>query len=268
MQRICLSFLIWGLSSPLFGQPPDSVKVSVDGKMFGWEKTSYYQLGNKRIPVKTIEYGNSTAVVLLSVHDDETTSVKAAEAVFEKTGGVLVRISNNNTRLINFTLNRRKYRVDPNRIFTRTGIRQNLRELNGTYQEAAVIAVEKFGFYLLAKIPKNTATLVAVHNNRNEGYSAQSYLRGGAYENDIDDHHIHKSQDKDNFLLTTDKKLFKALKSSGYNLLLQDNKEAKDDGSLSIYYGRKKKSYLNVETELGQLEEQVRMISAVVEALE
>src|SRR5688500_12223521 len=107
MQRSWLSFLIWALSSPLFGQAPDSIKVSVEGKLVGWEKTSYYQLGNKRSPVKTMEYGNSTGVVLLSVHDDEITSVKAAGAVLEKTGGVLVRIINNNSRLINFTLNRR-----------------------------------------------------------------------------------------------------------------------------------------------------------------
>src|SRR5687767_13479907 len=140
MQKICLFIITCSISFYSFGQVPDSVQVSVQGKFIGWEKTWYFRLGNKRIPVKITDYGKSPGIVLLSVHDDETTSVKAAENVLENTGGILVRISNNNNRLISFTLKGKKYRFDPNRMFTRTGIRQNLTELNGSYRETALVA--------------------------------------------------------------------------------------------------------------------------------
>ena len=268
MQKISLIIITCCISLPFFGQITDSSSISGKGIFIGREKTLYHTIGNKKIPLKVIKYMSNTDIVLLCLHDDETTSVTAAKSVLSRTGGVLLRISNNNTRLISFTLGGKKYRFDPNRMFSRVGIRQNLKELNRSYAEAAVLAIEKFAQFLLANLPKNTPTLIAIHNNRNGGYSAESYMRGDVYENDIDDHLIHEVQDKDNFLLTTDKKLFKELKPSGYNLLLQDNKKAREDGSLSVYYGRKKKSYLNVETELGQLEEQVRMINAVVGALD
>jgi hypothetical protein len=43
--------------------------------------------------------------------------------------------------------------------------------------------------------------------------------------------------------------------------------KATDDGSLSIYYGKKNLVYINIETQKGNLDEQVKMLSAVFNIL-
>jgi hypothetical protein len=51
-------------------------------------------------------------------------------------------------------------------------------------------------------------------------------------------------------------------------VVLQHNTNAVDDGSLSIFYGRKNKSYVNVEAEHGHLEQQKKMLSVLVQMKE
>jgi len=48
---------------------------------------------------------------------------------------------------------------------------------------------------------------------------------------------------------------------------LQNSTNATDDGSLSIYYGKKNLVYVNIETEKGDLDEQVEMLNAVFNIL-
>jgi hypothetical protein len=46
--------------------------------------------------------------------------------------------------------------------------------------------------------------------------------------------------------------------------VLQNNTKAKDDGLLSIYYGRKKKSYVNVEAQYDKTDEQAKMLEVLL----
>ena len=51
--------------------------------------------------------------------------------------------------------------------------------------------------------------------------------------------------------------MFKRIKKQGFNVILQNSVNATDDGSLSIYYGKKDLVYVNIETEKGHLDEQI-----------
>ena len=61
--------------------------------------------------------------------------------------------------------------------------------------------------------------------------------------------------------------MFKRIKKQGFNAVLQSNIKATDDGSLSIYYGKKNLVYINIETEKGNLDEQVKMLNVVFNIL-
>jgi hypothetical protein len=89
-------------------------------------------------------------------------------------------------------------------------------------------------------------------------------MKGGFHEKDAVAVNKNDSQDPDNFFFTTDRRLSRSLSAAGYNVVFQNNKKATDDGSLSIYYGRRSKSYINIEAENGMLQLQERMIESVV----
>jgi hypothetical protein len=57
--------------------------------------------------------------------------------------------------------------------------------------------------------------------------------------------------------------MFKRIKKRGFNAVLQNSVNTTDDGSLSIYYGKKNLVYVNIETEKGNLDEQVEMLNAL-----
>jgi hypothetical protein len=65
---------------------------------------------------------------------------------------------------------------------------------------------------------------------------------------------------EDDFVYTTDKKVFNHLKENKINVILQKSSGAVDDGSLSIFYGNKMIPYINIEAEQGHLKEQVQML--------
>jgi hypothetical protein len=61
--------------------------------------------------------------------------------------------------------------------------------------------------------------------------------------------------------------MFKGIKKRGFNAVLQNSVKATDDGSLSIYYGKRNLVYVNIETEKEKLDEQIAMLNAVFSVL-
>lgn len=266
MQKIVLFLtLCMPFNSPR--QTADTALVSVNKKFVATQKTFIYTLGNRQIPIKTLKYGKNKDIVMISLHDDETTGVEAAKKVLEKTGGFLIKIENNNERYITFSHKGKTLRFDPNRIFTRTGIRSTLLEQNNYGTDATIKAVDGFAKFLLRKIPP-TRTLIALHNNDDDGLSVITYMQGGHHEKDVVTVNKNEAHDPDNFFLTTDQRLFRSLRSAGYNVIFQNNKKAKDDGSLSINYGRRRKSYVNIEAKTGMIRMQEKMIETVMRMIE
>lgn len=227
------------------------------------EKTILYKIGDRNIPVKILQYGQAGNVICLNLHDNETTSVKAAKSVLEETGGTLVKIENKNQRVIRFRLKGISYGFDPNRMFSRIGIEQTLRD-NRRISRDAMDEVEKFAQRILQLVPDSSSCIVALHNNTEEAYSVRSYLPGGNRDDDAKAVYADSLQDVDDIAFTTDSLLYKRMADSGYNSIWQHNEKAKKDGSLSIYYGERNRRYINIETQHGRVEQYVEMLQKLL----
>jgi hypothetical protein len=253
MQKMILvAVLLFSLYS--FGQKEDFVNIKYIPKEINYT----YRLGDKTINLKCYQYGERKNILMINLHSDETTSVEAAKQVLQETGGVLLKIENNNERIVSFTFQGKTFRFDPNRIFSRKGIITSLQKFH-QYSSHAVRKIEGFAKFVLNKIHRENKTLIALHNNDDGNYSIDSYANG-EFSNDVIKVHVEDSQDKDNFFFTTDAFLHKSFVESKFNSALQNNKHSTDDGSLSVYYGKRKRSYVNVEAESGKREEQMKMI--------
>ncbi|HET6994664.1 MAG TPA: hypothetical protein VFI06_06765, partial [Chitinophagaceae bacterium] len=231
------------------------------------ENSVYFKLGERVIQIKLIQYGSSRDKVYINLHDDEITAVNGAKKLLERKGGFLIKIENYKTRNIRFKLDGKYYTIDPNRMFSRAGIARSL-IIFGTTSPKAIDEIEKFATHVLQLIPPNPAWIIALHNNTNGKYSVNSYLPGGEKEKDAKGLHVNQDLDADDFFFTTDSVLFYRLANERYNTILQDNINAKKDGSLSIYCGEKNIRYINCETEHGRQPEYDQMIVVADRQLE
>ena len=231
------------------------------------EKTILYKIGDRTLPIKIIQYGEVNDIVCINLHDNEGTSVQAATSVLETKGGTLIKIENKNQRVIRFRLKGVFYSFDPNRMFSRKGIEQTLRENNRKINVDAVDEIEKFAQRLLQLIPESTSCIVALHNNTEAAFSIKSYQPGNERANDAKAVYADSLQDIDDIVLTTDSLLYQKMADSRYNSIWQDNENAKKDGSLSIYFGEMNKRYINIETQHGRVNQYIEMLGKLLEIL-
>lgn len=227
------------------------------------EKTILHQLGNKTIALKVIQYGNTVHTCCINLHDDEKTAVQAARTVLEEQGGTLIRIENNAQRIISFPFKGLMYSFDPNRIFSKNGIRLTLRA-KGKINPLAFAEVEKFAATLLQLIPDSASCIIALHNNTDGDYSVKSYQPGGKRHTDASKVYADTWQDVDDITLTTDEILFNKMSAFGYNSILQDNVNVDKDGSLSVYYGELNRRYINIETQFGKTVQYKEMLQKLL----
>lgn len=231
------------------------------------EQVRYFSIGDRRLPVKIMQFGTSNGIVYINLHDNENSSVEAALVVLEQQGGTLIKIENNEQRVIAFRLMGQTYRFDPNRIYSRAGIEQTLRE-NRRYHPQAVKVIEQFSQELLGLIPDSTHCVIALHNNTDEAYSVKSYLPGHERAKDAMFVYCDSLQDPDDIFFTTDSSIYHAMAGYGYNAICQDNEKVKKDGSLSVYFGQIGRRYVNLETEHGRTGPYLEMLNRLVGWLE
>jgi len=231
------------------------------------EKTIFYQLAENIVPIKIQQYGERTDIVFINLHDDELTSVDAAKRILEAHGGVLIEIENNAQRNIRFRLGQYFYKVDPNRIFSKDGIKKSLEQLGKT-SVRAVDEVEKFGQRIIGLFPGEAKCIIALHNNTPGLFSVTEYAPGNKRSIDSKKVYINAEEDTDDFFLTTDNQLYEKLADKGFNTILQDNKNCTEDGSLSVFCGKKNIRYVNCETEHGKAGQYYEMIKALVTSLQ
>ena len=205
-------------------------------------------------------------MVFVNLHDDEVTSVDAAKRILEADGGMLIEIENSSQRNIRFKLGRQFYKIDPNRMFSKEGIKKSLKQF-GISSSKAIDEVEKLGQRIVQLIPGEAKCIIALHNNTPDQFSALEYAPGNRRAVDSKKVYINAEQDADDFFLTTDNHLYEKLADSGFNTILQDNKRCTDDGSLSVYCGKKDIRYVNCETEHGKTEQYFEMMKALLAAL-
>ena len=78
---------------------------------------------------------------------------------------------------------------------------------------------------------------------------------------------IKKRQNPRDFILCTNEKDFVLLSNGPYNVVLQNELPHSDDGSLSWESLRRNIRYINIETRLGYLSKQKKMLDFIRETL-
>ena len=205
----------------------------------------------------------------INLHDDEGTSVEAALAVARRTGGTIVELVHTGDRNLTYRLGDRAYVVDPNRMFTPAGLRRSLGALSPGPADGGDVLIQPLVDKLLFDSGLGDAEVViTLHNNTPDNYSAASYLPGAQYAGDAAAVTVHPGSDPDDFYFVTGRDLYDALVARGFNAVLQDNDQATDDGSLSVWAARNDRPYVNVEAQRGHLAEQITMMEALVEVMQ
>jgi hypothetical protein len=259
---LSLTTTVFGITKPVTAPCPVAANAFTPT-----EKTITHKLGDKIITVKVMQYGEQANNCCINLHDDEVTAVQAAKTVLEQKGGLLIRIENNQQRLITFHFRGVAYTFDPNRIFSRKGIEYTLKT-KGKVTAEVVTEVEKFATKLLQLIPDSAGCVIALHNNTDGDYSVKTYQPGGNKQTDAKRVYADSWQDIDDITLTTDESLFNRMSGFGYNSILQDNVKVLKDGSLSVYCGEKSKRYINIETQHGKKDQYKEMLSKLLYVLE
>lgn len=226
--------------------------------------TILYRIGETIIPIRVMRYGSAKEKVYLNLHSDELSSINATKTHLEREGGYFIRIINNGKRNIKFKLRGKFYAFDPNRIFSKVGIQESLKQLSRV-NTLAVIEVLKFADRVLQLFPAKPTCVIALHNNTDGQFGVNSYLPGAPRQLDARAVFLDSLQDTDDIFITTDSVLYYRLAGERFNIILQDNNRVERDGSLSVYCGERNIRYLNCETQHGKDEQYLSMITVASE---
>ena len=228
-----------------------------------------FKIGETNISVLVFQYGRPSPT-FINVHDDENTSVAAGKTVIEQTSGRLIELSHGGQRNVRFTLGGERFAFDPNRIYSDAGIHATLKH-QGQYSEAAQRAVKRFATQLLERFALDREpVIIALHNNTERALTIHSYEPDHEHAATSKAVHVAPSRSPDDFFYVTEERFFDYLKQRDFNVTLQDNTNVPDDGSLSVYFGKKGVPYINIEAEISHLNAQIEMVRvarAMVEEL-
>lgn len=224
------------------------------------------RLGDDRIHA-VVHQHLSAVPTMINVHDDEDTSVAAGRANIERHGGRVIELVHSGQRLITFHLNGQKYAFDPNRIFSDAGITATLKK-HSSYSEAAHAAIKSFAKQYLQQFDLDKEpVIIALHNTVDGIFSIKSFSSTGLFGSDAAAVHISPRRSIFDFFYVTETRFYDFLKDRDFNVVLQDNDQATEDGSLSVYFAKQGIPYINVEAEMNHLTEQIGMLEVVREML-
>jgi hypothetical protein len=214
------------------------------------------KLGSSHCIIREVNKGDALTAVI-SLHNDETTCIRAFSDLPVSTPFVLHQIIQSGERLLYFKSNHKNYLFDPNRIFSKKGIRMTLKKYNKSYPKNLLNKIKKFSNKVLhiSGIQKSSNHVIAIHNNRDGEFSILSFKDSPATSKI----HVEESKDPDDFILVTKLSDFMFFKKHNQNVVLQSN-SAPDDGSLSIYCQKKNIPYINIEAQNGHREIQTGML--------
>jgi hypothetical protein len=212
------------------------------------------------------------AQIFYAPHENEAVANNYVAEKIKKFGGALIIMRQQGTRNITLHINKHNVYVDPNRIFTKAGIRSSIEKLNPNLNSNSVIftlAVERayqLGKFVLTQLQDKSKapTWVALHNNtegfegdNNQGrgdvsiYRYQAKLSNGV--GFLIDVNVGYDQDEDNLFYVTKAEDFDVMRKYHWNVVLQNPKVTsdpkEDDGSLSVYAQMHNIRYINIEAE-------------------
>ena len=190
----------------------------------------------------------------LRIHGNEETARLVLERHMQTHEGIAYVIANP-IRLVTVE----SLKLDPNRMFSRVGAEANLRLLNpGVAPEAMRSALDVLDRgrekLVRALTPPKGGLTVALHNN-GPGYSVADEVPISDQVSPREPGNPHA------FFLCTDPRDFTVLKTSPYNVVLQQNGPKQDDGSLSRLASARGFRYVNLEVAAGQAERQREMLN-------
>jgi hypothetical protein len=226
-----------------------------------------FRLGAKTCTVKYQENKKSVAT-LLSLHDNENTAIEAFNSLPKEISFNLFEIHQANERWLAYRLHQKDYFFDPNRIFSKPGIDSTLKKCNeGTaiFPTAVTIQIKSFSDNLLKTLSARNPNkyIISIHNNTDNGaLSLIDYIKPNKYYKEAKDVFMAEGKDLDDFFLVTELNDFNYLKALNENVVLQSD-NPNDDGSLSVYCGKNKIPYINIEAEEGHKNQQVSMLEII-----
>lgn len=232
---------------------------------FCFAQNKTYLLGDSLITIIEENTNSKSKILFINVHENEWSSVEALNAFDSLNQFHFVYLKHSGLRRIGFNQNENLHSIDPNRIFSSTGIEFTLNQ-DSSYTRKAAKMVKSFAKEILTYI-SSSSWIISLHNNTPNNYSILSYLPDSVEAPNTKEVFINADMDPDDFIYTTDIDLFNKLKAQNINVILQDNENCIDDGSLSVYCGKRNIPYVNVEAEHGHLNEQTFLIQKIIELI-
>lgn len=229
-------------------------------------------LGATPIPFEVHET-NRPGPAFLVLHADEQTAVQAGLEAIGARGGRLVEVVAQGGRYVSFEMDGETWRFDPNRIFTDAGAEATLSARNGSAPPEVLAEIRRFATGILEAYRPDWSLptsfpIITLHNNTEGEYSAASYLPDGEHAEDAMAVHLPPDADPDDFFFVTDPAIYTALAAEGFTVVLQNNAQVTDDGSLSVWASRQGIPYVNVEAEHGHRERQIAMLQGLARVLQ
>ena len=207
-------------------------------------------------------------IIFVHLHDNEYTSLEVANEYLSANGGRLVRLRNNNERIVETVLGNTSYCFDPNRIYSNEGIDASVLNWTDTTHPIVVEDIGTFSRQFLTRFINTKSLIVSLHNNTDTNYSifqVQNDLLDNKYSGKI---HVNPDMDQDDFILTNDTTIYNRIAAKNINVIWEDASAIEDDGSLSVYAGLHKIPYINVEAQHDHKEEQLALMAALKEIIE
>jgi hypothetical protein len=232
----------------------------------GSKMESTISLGESSVKIIRQFGATNDSILFINVHEDEQTSIDAVEKYAEDRPLNFIRLAHLKSRNVSYQLNGKEYIVDPNRIFTAKGRKATLKK-QSQFSYRAARAAKRLANSLLTHI-SHEKIIIAMHNNTDVNYTIKSYLPGGDEAENTADIHISEAWDADDFIYTTVPAYFTKFKALDLNVILQDNEQCVNDGSLSVYCGQRNIPYINIEAQKGHFDEQLKLIDMVMHALQ
>ena len=211
------------------------------------------------IPFEVVGNGKSQNRYIW-LHGDEETARMALEYHMQYYSGLAFFIKSK-TREVPF----KSTIIDPNRIFSRNGAYKALRKFKPDWSKRSLQnALDEIEndrkLFLDAIMPRENALLISVHNNF-RGYNVHREKDNSQKTS------IKSNQNPRDFIICTNDEDYAKLSKGPFNVVLQNQLPDKDDGSLSWEALRRNVRYLNIETRLGYLSMQKKMLKFIEETL-
>ena len=216
-------------------------------------------------------YQNALYAVVIP-HSSELDSLKAARMAAK---GPITFVAGNRERNLKIKTSEGVVQIDPNRVFSEQGWKGNFRELQGgdwkslasETQAQLRDSISVFTDIVSQRVFKGKMVL-ALHQNTKGNFGIRSYRDNPRFAKFADNVSINPEEPDDEFAYVNTEGWFEALKSRGWNVILQKNLRTLDDGSISYASTWKNTPYINIEVRLGDHERQAKMIETVNDLIE